>query len=41
MMKSLGRLAEAASYEVELPGGLPARCNPVNAPAICRSGGLE
>ncbi len=29
------------SYEVELPDGLPARCNPVTSPEFCRSGGLE
>ena len=30
--------AEPAStgFKVELPGGLPARCNPVNAPAACQ-----
>jgi hypothetical protein len=28
-------------YEVELPDGLTARCNPVNAPASCRSALLE
>ncbi len=27
----------AGHYHVELPGGLVARCNPVNAPAGCRS----
>lgn len=29
------------SYEVELPDGLAARCNPVSAPSFCRSAGLE
>lgn len=29
------------SYEVDLPGGLPARCNPVSAPDTCRSEHLE
>jgi hypothetical protein len=29
------------SYQVELPEGLPARCNPVTAPAFCRSRPLE
>jgi hypothetical protein len=29
------------SYFVEIPGGAPARCNPVNAPAGCRTEALE
>ena len=29
------------SYQVELPDGLAARCNPVTAPAFCRSKPLE
>jgi hypothetical protein len=29
------------SYVAQLPGGAPARCNPVNAPATCRSYVLE
>jgi hypothetical protein len=28
-------------YQVTIPGGSPARCNPINAPTICRSDGLE
>jgi len=28
-------------YFVEIPGGMPARCNPVNAPSGCRAEGLE
>ena len=28
-------------YFVEIPGGTPGRCNPVNAPASCREEGLE
>jgi hypothetical protein len=28
-------------YFVEIPGGSPARCNPINAPAWCRSSALE
>ena len=28
-------------YFVEIPGGMPAACNPVNAPAGCRNGSLE
>jgi hypothetical protein len=28
-------------YVVQLPGGAPARCNPVNAPATCRTAKLE
>ncbi len=28
-------------YRVELPGGGPARCNPVNAPPACRDAALE
>jgi hypothetical protein len=28
-------------YFVEIPDGSPARCNPMNAPAGCRSGALE
>jgi hypothetical protein len=28
-------------YFVEIPGGMPARCNPLNAPAGCRVEGLE
>ena len=30
-----------SEYRVELPGGGPARCNPVNAPPACRDAGLE
>jgi hypothetical protein len=30
-----------SDYHVELPGGLPGRCNPVNAPPGCRDGALE
>ena len=29
------------SYVAQLPGGAAARCNPVNAPATCRSYVLE
>ena len=29
------------SYEVQLPDGLAARCNPVTGPELCRSGKLE
>jgi len=29
------------SYEVSLPDDLPARCNPISAPAVCRSYVLE
>jgi hypothetical protein len=29
------------TYVVQLPGGVPARCNPVNAPPACRSVRLE
>ena len=28
-------------YVVRIPGGMPARCNPVNAPPACREAGLE
>ncbi len=28
-------------YVVEIPGGAPARCNPINAPPGCRAVGLE
>ena len=28
-------------YVVEIPGGEPARCNPVNAPSACRADALE
>ena len=28
-------------YEVAIPGGVPARCNPINAPPGCRDVGLE
>jgi hypothetical protein len=28
-------------YFVEIPGGMPARCNPVNAPEGCRAAALE
>ena len=28
-------------YFVEIPGGMPARCNPINAPTGCRAIGLE
>ena len=30
-----------SGYSVGFPGGLPARCNPVNAPAGCQDGLLE
>lgn len=30
-----------SDYSVEIPGGRPARCNPVNAPPGCRSRALE
>jgi hypothetical protein len=30
-----------SDYFVEIPGGMPARCNPANAPAACRAGALE
>jgi hypothetical protein len=30
-----------STYSVAIPGGVPARCNPVNAPAGCRAGALE
>jgi len=30
-----------SDYFVEIPGGLPARCNPANAPAACRASALE
>jgi hypothetical protein len=28
-------------YAVQIPGGMPARCNPLNAPPACRNDGLE
>jgi hypothetical protein len=28
-------------YFVEIPGGAPGRCNPVNAPAGCRTPFIE
>jgi hypothetical protein len=28
-------------YSVQIPGGMPARCNPINAPSACRNEGLE
>jgi hypothetical protein len=28
-------------YYVEIPGGTPARCNPINAGSACRDAGLE
>ena len=28
-------------YFAAIPGGLPGRCNPVNAPAGCRTAALE
>jgi hypothetical protein len=33
--------AFGTGYFVEIPGGMPARCNPVNGPAGCRAEGLE
>lgn len=33
--------AFGTGYMVSIPGGSPARCNPVNAPAACRSQALE
>ncbi|MDH3687518.1 MAG: phosphatidylinositol-specific phospholipase C1-like protein, partial [Myxococcales bacterium] len=30
-----------SGYFVEIPGGMPAACNPINAPAGCRNGSLE
>ena len=33
--------AFGTGYKVEIPGGLPARCNPVNAPSGCRAAALE
>lgn len=30
-----------SDYVAALPGGSPARCNPVNAPPGCRGQGLE
>jgi hypothetical protein len=33
--------AFGTGYFVEIPGGMPARCNPVNAPAGCRADALE
>jgi len=33
--------AFGTGYVVRIPGGMPARCNPVNAPPACREAGLE
>ncbi len=33
--------AFGTGYQVTIPDGAPARCNPVNAPAACRSAALE
>jgi hypothetical protein len=33
--------AFGTGYFVEIPGGFPGRCNPVSAPAGCRSRALE
>jgi hypothetical protein len=33
--------AFGTGYAVAIPGGMPARCNPVNAPAACRTIALE
>ena len=33
--------AFGTGYAVQIPGGAPARCNPVAAPAGCRAAGLE
>jgi len=30
-----------SEYFVQIPGGMPAACNPINAPAGCRNGSLE
>lgn len=32
---------DGSTYVVEIPGGSPARCNPVNAPDRCRSADVE
>lgn len=32
---------DGSDYYVDIPGGTPARCNPVTAPAICTSAALE
>ena len=33
--------AFGTGYVVRIPGGMPARCDPVNAPPACREAGLE
>ena len=33
--------AFGTGYSVQIPGGMPARCNPINAPPGCRAAGLE
>ena len=33
--------AIGGDYVVQIPGGTPARCNPVNAPKKCRSSDVE
>jgi hypothetical protein len=33
--------AIAGDYVVQIPGGTPARCNPVNAPKKCRPSDVE
>lgn len=30
-----------SDYSVQIPGGMPARCNPANAPEACRASALE
>lgn len=32
---------EGFEYRVEMPGGRPSRCNPVNAPKACTAGAVE
>ena len=32
---------DGVTYFVEIPGGSPSRCNPINAPAECTSNDIE
>jgi hypothetical protein len=33
--------AMGTDYKVTMPGGTPARCNPVNAPPTCKPSDIE
>lgn len=41
LSSDLPELVEGRSYQLELPGGTPSRCNPVTAPPECQSNFVE